>query len=174
MLIRKLIEVDAKQFWALRLRGLREEPQAFGVSYEEELNTPIDKLISRFSSEIIFPLEENFIMGAFNENDDMVGVVGFRRGTRIKLKHKSNIWGMYVVPEFRQMGTGKLLVAELLNSAKTLEGLEQINLEVVSSNFSARRLYDSFGFKTYGVEKNSLKIGEEYFNDELMMLFIGK
>lgn len=90
MLIRKLTEVDAKQFLALRLRGLREEPQAFGASYEEELNTPIDKLISRFSSEIIVPLEENFMVGAFDENNDMLGVVGFRRGTRIKLKHKAN------------------------------------------------------------------------------------
>lgn len=174
MLIRKLTEVDAKQFWALRLRGLREEPQDFGASYEEELNTPIDKLISRFSSELIVPLEENFMVGAFDENNDMLGVVGFRRGTRIKLKHKANIWGMYVVPEFRQTGIAKLLLAELLNSAKSLDGLEQINLSVVNSNVNAKGLYDSFDFTIYGVEKNALKIGEEYFDDDLMVYFIDK
>lgn len=174
MLKRVLTEVDAKQFWALRLRALKENPEAFGAAYEEEINTPIDKLIDRFSSDFILPLEENFMLGAFNENKDMVGVVGFRRERRQKLRHKANIWGMYVVPELRQTGIGKLLLSELLNKSKFLDDLEQINLGVVSSNVNAKALYDSLGFKIYGVEKNALKIGEQYFDDDLMVLFIDK
>ena len=114
------------------------------------------------------------MVGAFDENNDMLGVVGFRRVARIKLKHKANIWGMYVVPEFRQKGIAKLLLAELLNSAKSLDGLEQINLSVVNSNVNAKGVYDSFGFTIYGVEKNALKIGEEYYDDDLMVNFIDK
>ena len=174
MLIKTLTEVDAKQFWPLRLRALRENPQAFGASYEEELNTPIDKLISHFSSNFILPLEENFMLGAFNKNNEMVGVVGFRREKRTKLRHKGNLWGMYVVSELAQTGIGKALLSELLNKAKSLANLEQINLGVVSSNASAKGLYNSFGFKTYAIEKNALKIGEQYFDDDLMVLFIGK
>lgn len=174
MLIRLLTELDAKQFWVLRFKGLRGNPEAFGASYEEDINIPIDNLMSRFSSDLILPLEENFMIGAFNENKDMVGVVGFRRERRIKLKHKANIWGMYVAPEFRQTGIGKLLLAELLNKSKSLDDLEQINLGVVSSNVNAKRLYDSLGFKIYGVEKNALKIGEQYFDDDLMVLFLDK
>ena len=174
MLIRLLTELDAKQFWSLRLRALRENPESFGASYEEELNTPMDKLISRFSSDFILPSEENFMLGAFNDNLDMVGVVGFHRGRREKLKHRSKVWGMYVVPELRKTGVGKLLISELLNKAKLLDGLEQINLGVVSSNISAKGLYNSFGFKTYAVEKNALKIGKQYFDDDLMVLFIEK
>lgn len=174
MLIRILTEIDAKQFWPLRLRALRECPQAFGASYEEELNTPIDKLISQFNSNFILPLAENFMLGAFNENKEMLGVVGFRRERRNKLRHKASVWGMYVVPEFRKTGIGKSLLEELLNITKTLDALEQINLGVVSSNISAKKLYETLGFKTYAIEKNALKIGEQYFDDDLMVLFIGK
>jgi len=172
MLIRVLTELDSKQFWSLRLRALRENPEAFGASYEEELNTPTDKLTSRFNSDLILPLEENFMLGAFNGNRDMIGVVGFRRERRVKLRHKASIWGMYVVPESRQTGIGKSLISELLNKANTLDGLQQINLGVVSSNTHAKALYNSLGFKTYAVEKNALKIGEQYFDDDFMVLFL--
>lgn len=174
MLIRALTESDAKQFWNLRLRSLKESPEAFGASYEEEVNTPIDKLISRFSSDFILPLEENFILGVFNENNYMVGVVGFRRERSKKLRHKASVWGMYVVPELRQTGIGKLLLTELLNKAKSLDGIEQVNLSVVSSNIKAKGLYSSLGFKTYGLEKNALKVGKQYFDDDLMAFFIDK
>lgn len=174
MLIKVLTELDAKQFWSLRLRALRENPEAFGASYEEEINTPIDNLISHFSSDFIVPLEQNFMFGAFNDNNNMVGVVGFRRERRKKLRHKSNIWGMYVQPELRKNGLGKLLLSELLNKAKSLDSLEQINLGVVSSNIKAKGLYASLGFKTYGIEENALKIGEQYFDEDLMVFLINK
>jgi len=170
LLIRELTETDAKLFWSLRLRALKESPEAFGASYEEEINTPIDKLISHYNNDFIFPTKENFILGAFNENNDMAGVVGFCREKRKKLKHKANVWGMYVVPELRQTGIGKSLLLELLNKAKLLDELEQIILGVVSSNTCAKKLYEALGFKTYAVELNALKIGEQYFDDDLMVL----
>jgi len=172
MLIRPLTELDGKQFWKLRLRALQENPEAFGAAYEEEINTPIDKHISHFNNDFIVPAEENFILGAYNENNDMVGMVGFRRERRTKLRHKSNVWGMYVMSELRQTGIGKLLLSELLNKAKTLEGLEQVNLSVVSSNTEAKGIYNLFSFKTYGLEKNALKVGEQYFQEDLMVCFI--
>lgn len=172
MLVRALTELDAKQFWNLRLRALRENPEAFGASYEEEVNTPIDRRISRFNSDFIVPLEDNFILGAFSENNDIIGMVGFRRERRTKLRHKSAVWGMYVIPELRQTGIGKLLLSELLNKAKSLEGLEQVSLGVVSSNIKAKGLYTSLGFKTYGFEKNALKVGEQYFDEDYMAFFV--
>jgi len=131
-------------------------------------------LISHFNNNFILPLEQNFMVGAFNENNNMLGVVGLRREKRKKLRHKANLWGMYVVPELRKTGIGKLLLAELLNKARSLEELEQINLGVVSSNISAKRLYEALGFKRYALEINALKIGKEYFDDDFMVLFINK
>lgn len=172
MLIRELTEFDAKEFWNLRLKALKESPEAFGASYEEEMNISLDKHILRFKSDFIVPPEENFILGAFDDYDNIIGIVGFRRERREKLRHKSNVWGMYVMPELRKNGIGKLLLSELLNKSKLLEGLEQVNLSVVSSNLNAKKLYMSLGFETYGLEKNALKVGEQFFDEDCMVLFI--
>jgi hypothetical protein len=48
LVIRPLSESDAKPFWGLRLRALKDNPDAFGASYEEEKETPIENIASRF------------------------------------------------------------------------------------------------------------------------------
>jgi ribosomal protein S18 acetylase RimI-like enzyme len=172
MLIKTLTEANAVQYWDLRLKGLREKPEAFGASYEEELNMPIDKLILRFKSDYIVPEEKKFVLGAFDDNNNLVGMVGFRRERRTKLMHKASLWGMYVDSKFRQNGIGRLLLVELLNKAKLLEDLGQVTLAVVSSNAEAKGLYASLGFQVYGVEKKALKVGDKYFDEDLMAFFV--
>ena len=56
--------------------------------------------------------------------------------------------------------------------AKRITDIEQIHLTVVSSNKAANSLYASFGFVTYGIEKNALKVDGTYFDEELMVLFL--
>ena len=58
MIIRELSGVDFKQFWDLRFRALMESPDAFGATYEEEINKPIDLL--EISDGL--PLDDNFII----------------------------------------------------------------------------------------------------------------
>lgn len=94
------------------------------------------------------------------------------RETSLKTAHKGNIYGMFVAPETRGMGVGKLLLEELIRKAKNSNGLEQLNLTVVSNNVAAKKLYTSLGFDVYGVERNALKDNGEYFDEDLMVLFI--
>lgn len=172
MNIRILKNDDAEEFWRLRLQGLKEQPSAFGAAFEEEISIPMEKLIDRFIKDTISPPEDNFVLGAYDEENHLVGVVGFRRERRIKLRHKASVWGMYVAPKHRKAGVGKALMNELLKMARKLNGVEQINLGVVSSNLSAKNLYISLGFKPYGVEKNALKVGEQTFDEDLMVVFL--
>ena len=167
MEIRLLTEADAINFWNIRLRALREEPSAFSASYDEEISKPIEEITIRIREQ--WSLPENYIVGAFR-NGILVGIVGFVREQRKKLKHKGNIWGMYVVPEAREKGIGKLLLNEVIRKSQNLEGLEQIALTVTSNNKSAKGLYENIGFRCYGVEKQALKIGPDYFDDEFMVL----
>lgn len=88
----------------------------------------------------------------------------------LKESHKGNVFGLYVAPEVRGTGIGKSLMIELLKRAKKCDGLEQIKLAVMSENSSAKKLYQSLGFKTYGVERNGLKYNGEYFDEDLMVL----
>ena len=99
-------------------------------------------------------------------------MVGFEREQRIKLKHKGIIWGMYTAPEVRGEGIGRMLLAEVIRRSLNLDGLEQIILTVTSGNKPAMKIYENIGFRSYGIEKQALKIGSEYFDDVFMELRI--
>ena len=63
-------------------------------------------------------------------------------------------------------------MTELIRKAKNCDGLEQLNLAVVSNNVAAKQLYNSLGFKVYGVERKALKFDGCYFDEDLMVLNI--
>lgn len=167
MKIRILNEKDFQQFYAVRLNALKNCPEAFGSSYEEEKNRSFDFHKTRFLDSVS-QADDHFMIGAFDNGEVLVGIVGFRREARNKTRHKAGIWGMYVEPAWRRMGVGRSLLSALLEKAGAMEGVEQVNLAVVSSNASAKKLYQSLGFLTYGVEKNALKVDEKYYDEDLM------
>ncbi|QCR31036.1 GNAT family N-acetyltransferase [Lysinibacillus sp. SGAir0095] len=167
MNIRILNEADAQIYQSLRLRGLQTDPESFGSTYEREVNFPIEAVEERIRQG-----EDRFVLGAFNEEGSLVGVVRFMRATDRKSRHKGDIYGMYVAPEVRGQGVGKALMMESITRAKDFDGVEQIHLQVVSKNKSAKKLYQSLGFETYGVEPRGLKEGDEYFDEDLMVLFL--
>jgi ribosomal protein S18 acetylase RimI-like enzyme len=111
--------------------------------------------------------DDKFIVGAFSYNT-VIGMVGFVRELTKKLNHKGNIWGTYVAQEFRRQGIGRKLMKETMIRAKKLEGLSQINLGVITFNEPAKRMYESLGFKSYGIEVKSMKYNGKYFDEELM------
>jgi RimJ/RimL family protein N-acetyltransferase len=164
-MIRLLKPTDAEQYYELRLEALKENPEAFAASYEEELNksNPIQLYEERFSS----PSHYNF--GAF-EGEKLIGMVSLVPETRDKLKHKANIFAMYVTPTYRGKDIGKGLLETAINQAKEIEGLITVNLTVVSVNHGAKALYRKFGFETFGLEEKALKVKNVYFDEEYMSL----
>lgn len=165
--IRVLTKFDAKLYQDLRLSALKINPEAFGSTYEREVEFSLESVAERLQ-----PVEDKFVLGAFNDNGLLVGIVTFMREISPKTRHKGNVFGMYVAPEARGQGLGKSLMIELIRKAKNCAGLEQINLTVVSKNHTAKMLYNSLGFEVYGVEQNALKFNGQYFNEELMVLNI--
>lgn len=165
MEIRLLIEEDAKLWWHLRLTALKDEPHAFAESAEEhERRSPQDT--RNFFRGLN---DENFICGAF-EDGELAGIAGFYREKHTKFRHKGTIWGVYVRRESRGKGVARALLNEVIRRANTIAGLEQILLVVAATQEKPRRLYESLGFRKYGVEPRSLKVGGNYIDDELMIL----
>ena len=167
--IRLLDETDARQYQALRLSALQHNPEAFGSTYEREVEFPLEQVGERLR-----PEQDRFVLGAFDEEGELIGMVVFMRETGAKFSHKGNVFGMYVEPESRGEGIGKLLLEELLKRAKRCEGLEQINLAVVSDNIAAKKLYSSMGFTIYGLERKALKWQGRYFDEDWMVLQLYK
>ena len=109
-------------------------------------------------------------VGAFIAQE-LVGVVGLRAHDDAKQRHKAVLWGMYVRSQARQYGVGVRLVDAVV--AHAAGHVEQLQLAVVTENEAARRLYAKAGFIAYGHQINALKQNDRYYDDILMVKFLG-
>lgn len=171
MVVRQLKPEGANEYWRLRLRALKECPEAFGAAYEEEKDKPLS-LIEKKLKDSFEAVESEFMLGCFDEEQKLIGMVCLVREHRKKLRHKATIYAMYVAPEARLKGAGRALLMEAIGRARKMQGLEQLNLGVIATNMEARALYRSCGFEVFGVEKNALKLPDKYLDEELMTLFL--
>jgi RimJ/RimL family protein N-acetyltransferase len=164
MQIRRLTPADASAFQELRLAGLREEPSAFGSSYEEEKDFSASIIEGRLAVR-----SDQGPFGAF-EQGNLIGLVALGRERMNKLSHKGLIWGMYVKPEHRGKGIARALLSEALSLARSVPELRQVNLSANASNTGAIRLYESLGFKAFGREPGALFINGELHEEIHMYL----
>jgi ribosomal protein S18 acetylase RimI-like enzyme len=161
--IRLLTCCDAPAYRDIRLEGLCQNPEAFASAFEDEQDRSLDWFKELLTLSQIF--------GAFLAQR-LVGVVGLRSHADAKLRHKAMIWGMYVRHEARQYGIGERLIDAAVVHASS--HVEQLQLAVVTENEAARRLYAKAGFIEYGYQINALKHGARYYDDILMVKFLGQ
>lgn len=75
--------------------------------------------------------------------------------------------GLY--QEYCGRGIGKILLSEILELAESI-GYEQVELEVVTTNERAVRLYQSLGFQIYGTLPNNMKYPDGTYADCYWMM----
>jgi ribosomal protein S18 acetylase RimI-like enzyme len=165
MEVRRLDGGDAEGYRSLRHEALLKNPEAFSSSYEDEMYYEEQEYRQRLDSKF------TYTFGAFNDRQ-LVGVVTLVPEGKVKLKHRANIFAMYVTPSQRGQGLGKFLMKKAIQQAAELTNVEQIYLSVNASNEPAKKLYSSLGFETYGVDKKAMVIDGTYHNEELMVLFL--
>jgi RimJ/RimL family protein N-acetyltransferase len=161
--IRTLTPDDAQAFCDLRLRALTEFPAAFGMSVKEIV--PAEEIRARLAE------EDLWIFGAF-DGDQLVGVTGLHRSGLLKMRHKAEIWGMFVAPEQQGKRIGHTLLQAAIAHARQIPGIEQLLLTVADYNEPAKKLYTALGFEAWGVEPRAVKYEGVYYDDVQMCLML--
>ena len=168
--IRPLRAADAAEFQAIRLRGLLENPEAFGSTHAEEADRPVERVAERLGADPT----SGFVLGAALEaGGPLVGVAGCYRESSRKRRHVGIVWGMFVAPEARGRGVGGALVDRVIAVAGEWPGVEQLTLTVVPENAAARALYVSRGFRVFGLEPRALRDESRHYDVELMWRPLG-
>ena len=147
----------------MRQRHLEVDPQSVGTLAKDFKKAPREMVESMLKFEA--SPSTDFILGAFLE-EELIGMLGFKREVRKgSTLHKGTAWGFFVVPEQRNLGVGRKLVAEALEEIKQYEWCEMIRVMITTTDTAAIKIAEVFGFERYGTEKKSLKINGNYFDD---------
>ncbi len=163
MEFRKLTEDDAAAYWALRLEAVEREPRSFGVTPEEHRKISLDETKAF--------LVNDFLIGAF-DGDALVGSAWFKREPGIKERHKGHLRRVYVSASHRGRGIAKAMIGTLIDEVKKDPGIEQLLLAVGVFNHAARKAYTALGFVPFGIEPRALHAGDEYVDEEHMILML--
>lgn len=158
---------DATAYRALMLDAYTRHPEAFTSTVAERAALPIDWWQRRVAS------EHERVVGAFI-GDTLAGAAGLSRETRERTRHKALLFGMYVPQAHRRLGLGRALVQAALAEAAAWPGLRVVQLTVTDGNDAAQRLYESCGFRVFGVEPMALCIdGRELAKVHMWVAAVG-
>lgn len=158
--IRLLNENDFFLYKSIRLELLKNHPTYFGSSYEDE--SEFDDFVWKSR------LKKNTVdtYGMF-EDDDLIGLVVLVYNPRLKMKHVATLNSMYIKPAYRKQGLASRFIDKIIKDA-IHQGLYRLNLSVVDTNLYAINLYQSKGFKPYGIEPDTICHEGIYYHLVLM------
>lgn len=154
---------DWQQYRELRLRALKEEPQAYGSSYEENAKHAGSYWRERLEDTV--RTDTQWLVFA-KMDGDLVGMVG---AFAEKESDNAHVIAVYVVPEARGKGVSKLLMKELLARIKTNEKIKNIVVDVNPDQEAALNLYKKSGFQVVKEYKMILGDGKEHDVFQLQM-----
>lgn len=170
--IERLSEARIAASWQLRLRALRDHPEAFGQPYDEAIAIPLDDAHETLRQRLVSADSATFV--AVDGTGGLVGMIGFFREPRAKTAHRGHIVSVYVAPEARGIGISSRLLDTVLSHARSLHGLLQVHLTVTSANTVAVHAYERAGFIRYGrVPRADVLDGTAIDNDLMVLMLDG-
>jgi len=168
--VRPVTMDDLPAWWEMRLRALRDHPEAFGQSYEDARIQAFDDIVREFRER--WTANDNRLLLACNDAEIPLGTLGIFRQSGSRFAHRMNVWGVYTLPEWRGQGISRALLAEAIAYARSLPGVLQIHLTVTTTNVAAKRFYERAGFIRYGREPRALLLPDGPIDEDLMVLML--
>jgi RimJ/RimL family protein N-acetyltransferase len=162
---RKLKKDEWQKYRKIRLEALKNDPQAFGSSYESEIHRS-----DREWEEILMSSDtdgsKTIFVGIDKNNDDLLAIGGAYAENDLG---EWNIIAIYVDPEHRGQGIGKILLSEIIDILKARRDIKRLMLRVNVNQRAAINLYTRLGFVTTKTVRNQL-LGDGNLYDEFEMM----
>ena len=168
--VRPILPDEWDAAWQLRLRALREHPDAFGQPYAVAAGfdpAQVQELIATF-----WTGGDNRVFLAVAPDGTLAGMTGIVREQRATEHHRASIWGVYVVPEARGRHLGDRLLAAAIAWARSLNGVLQVHLGVNSANLAAVRAYERAGFRLTGRTPRARIVDGKAIDHDWMVLML--
>jgi ribosomal protein S18 acetylase RimI-like enzyme len=157
----KLSETRWNEYRDLRLESLLTDSPAFGRSYDEELNLDVEIWKKRLNNTLFALIDEI-----------PIGMISIVYQTNQKVNHIANIYSVYVKPEFRHQGIGKMLIDTAIKQIEANPNILKIRLNVNPMQNSAVNLYMKAGFQVVGKLKMELHVKEDYYDELIFEKFV--
>ncbi|GAA4877638.1 GNAT family N-acetyltransferase [Serinicoccus chungangensis] len=162
--VRVLGPDDWSSYKDVRLRALRESPEAFVASAEEEEAFPDDRWQER--------MERSRRVLAY-DGDEVVGVVSVGTGHRTNIPGAGELFGLWVAPARRGTGVARRLLEKAAKVGREI-GLRQLVYWVGTDNGRAVAFASSFGFRPTD-DRRPMRIRgvdeEDAESEEMMMVY---
>lgn len=126
----------------IRLRALRDSPDAFGATYDDEAASPDEAWQHRADR------PDGTLIVAVDDAGRFVGMGS--GGPAPDHREFAAIYGMWVEPAARGQGIGEGIIRAIAEWAGTA-GYDDIGLGVTIGNVPAIRLYERLGFRDTGL-----------------------
>ncbi|MFU0833730.1 MAG: GNAT family N-acetyltransferase [Oscillospiraceae bacterium] len=175
----KVILKDDRELW---IRRAEEEDAQQLVQYMNLVGGESD-FLTYGKNECRFTVEEErrFLRDQ-QKNPNNLYLVGFigaelaccanlAAESKKRIAHNCEL-GITVRKKYWNLGAASAMMKELIHFAKENETLKAIHLNVYANNQSAIRLYEKFGFQTVGRIQNYFQVGNEYYDDLIMTLYL--
>ncbi|WP_417662188.1 GNAT family N-acetyltransferase [Pseudomonas sp.] len=170
MLIRPLKPVDAQTYRSLMLAAYSAHPDVFTSTTHEREQKPLVWWQARLSDA---PQPHSVVLGAHDDQGKLCAVVGVSFKSQEKTRHKATLFGLYVVEAHRGQGLARKLVEQALLLASNRSGIKLMQLTVSETNPAAIALYQSCGFKQFGIEPMAIAFNSHYLSKIHMSCVIG-
>jgi ribosomal protein S18 acetylase RimI-like enzyme len=160
--------VDWFSYRDFRLEALQTEPQAFGSSYNDQVNRKNEEWQHNL---------KRYIQGNGNwmffatQGLNLIGMMGAFQTDADRKNNTAQIIAVYVKREFRGKGVGKKLMKALLEELAKAK-IKKVKLSVNVEQVAAVKLYENFGFKVVSKEDQILGDGQKHteYNMEFELL----
>jgi len=139
------------------------------------------RFLAREAGELSFTLEqEESFISSMSDSKDRIMLIGTMDGqiiancsvgivmSNMRYLHRAAL-GIAIQKAFWGQGIGKIMMLKCISWCKN-NGVEQLELEVVTTNERAVSMYKGLGFEILGTKRHALKYADGTYADEFFMV----